>query len=386
LNEFATGTIDGTLSIYKDKRATPKWKSTNLGTISALAFGNICKSHNSDLIVLTSEGWIYLFKYYNNMPLFSNKQGCESTCIDLHYFKKQLLLPNARMAIVCDTNGDGDNELIVSYADRRVRVFRYVEHESESDKVNKSGKFVTIAHWTLDGQIGTISINLGEHGKKQLIASQPGATFIDLNLAATSEQSTDFVDIFYNPAASVTARFSTSAFTEIIGSLTPIRGSIGTNICIGTTDGLLILMNQNNIIWTEHLESRLIAIDKLDLNGDNVDEILACCENGTLYIINSQKEICQFRFNDRVANFCSGQYGIDGQNKQALVFFTFRHKIVMFNDMDIGSPQIEDLISKLHENGNKDILKGVLELIDGEATRSKIAEVISRLLYFTKSN
>ncbi|KAI0988771.1 hypothetical protein GJ496_003311 [Pomphorhynchus laevis] len=50
------------------------------------------------------------------------------------------------------TDGDCDNELIVSYADRRVCVFRYVEHESESDKVNKSGKFVTIAHWTLDSQ------------------------------------------------------------------------------------------------------------------------------------------------------------------------------------------------------------------------------------------
>ena len=45
--------------------------------------------------------------------------------IAIKYSSKQNLPANPKMALVADIDGDGQNELIICYTDRYVRVFRF---------------------------------------------------------------------------------------------------------------------------------------------------------------------------------------------------------------------------------------------------------------------
>ncbi|KAL7668008.1 hypothetical protein ACOME3_008727 [Neoechinorhynchus agilis] len=427
--------MDGILSIYKHPMTTAWRIAEGLGTISAMTYGSIGHFESRKcLFVVNSEGWLYLFRHKSPKKMAKGKATTEDIvnhavkCIWRHRHHsadqlitevsadtsehskavageaaqshcrattlldnqtvtlivpdaKQLLVPNARMILLVDTNNNDYNELIISYADRHVRIFSYVQ--TEGPRVR--GKFSVVALWTLDGQVGTITEHINETGTSEIIASQPGGTFISLNFTATANRQNTFTDTFYNPSISVSAQTGNNAFTEVIGSLSLDANSKTFNLVVATSDGFLALMNKNKISWCAQVDASIIGIDKLDIKEDKRDDVVLCGHDGKVFIFSADRCVYIMTLNYKISNFCAGTYGIDGKNLPCLAFLTHHNRIILYYDLQSAIPDTNmlDCMAELRRINDRNVYKYAEKnkKCSRVVTKKDVSEAIRKLAY-----
>ncbi|GFO50621.1 integrin-alpha FG-GAP repeat-containing protein 2-like [Plakobranchus ocellatus] len=177
-NELIVGNIDGDISIFKGESPNAWKKATISGMLTCLAVGKVHIPKKNSLVCMTAEGWCYMFDV-------SSKTSAQSVSAAEDDSDSRLLKPvfsqelpaNAKVMCLADIDSDDHIEMVIGYSDRVVRAFRW--HETPN---SDTGQFVLLQKWQLAGQIGSITINYNHDHQPQLMVSQPGATFVTLQV------------------------------------------------------------------------------------------------------------------------------------------------------------------------------------------------------------
>ncbi|XP_036813235.1 KICSTOR complex protein ITFG2-like [Oncorhynchus mykiss] len=102
--------------------------------------------------------------------------------------------------------------------------------------------------------------------------------------------------------------------------------------------------------WSVQVDHQLFALQKLDITGDGREEVVACAWDGQTYIIDHNRMVVRFQFDENVNAFCAGQYTCkDGKNSPCLVYVSFNHKIYVYWRVELERMEPTHLLRVLEE-------------------------------------
>uniref|UniRef100_A0A8C5D638 Integrin alpha FG-GAP repeat containing 2 n=1 Tax=Gouania willdenowi TaxID=441366 RepID=A0A8C5D638_GOUWI len=349
-------------------------------TVTCVAVGDVCNKGKNLVVSVGAEGWFHLFDLSATNKGDSSSQHEALPSDDQRPFFTQHIPANTKVILISDIDGDGRSELVVGYTDRVVRAFRW-EEPSDGSEVG-SGQLVLLKKWLLEGQVDSLSVNPGPVGLPELMVSQPGCGFAILLCSWTQQDS--------RPSRDVTLHLTTGRIhnknvsTHLIGSIS--KGSKEESSKCGlfalcTLDGTLKLMDSSQqLLWSVQVDHQLFALQKLDVTGDGREEVVACAWDGQTYIIDHNRTVVRFQFDENVNAFCAGQYTCkDGVNSPCLVYVTFNHKIHVYWKVQLERMESTNLLRVLESRPRfKEQLRALgVDAEDSAAVR----ELVEDLLY-----
>lgn len=390
LNELVVGDTSGKLYVYKNADARPWLTRTCVGMLTCVGVGDLCNRGKNLVVAVGAEGWFHLFDFTCAKESSVQPEGLISEeqrpCFTQH------IPANSKVMLISDIDGDGRNELVVGYTDRVVRAFRWEEPSDATDL--SAGQLVMLKKWQLEGQMDSLSVNLTADGRPELMVSQPGCGYAILLCTWTQPGTVESENISATPAAE---RPSTDVIlhltsgrihnknvsTHLIGSIS--RGSCeedskGGLFALCTLDGTLKLMDSSEqLLWSVQVDHQLFALQKLDVTGDGRDEVVACAWDGQTYIINQNRMVVRFQFDDNVNAFCAGQYACkEGRNTPSFVYVSFNHKIYVYWRVQLECMEPTSLQRVLQQRPEySDLLcKMGVDPSDSEEVRKLIADLL----------
>lgn len=399
-NELVIGNVSGNLFIYKGLGSKPWAVASDLGMIACMEVGDVCNHGINYLVTLSAEGWCHIIAVRPDSLQTSsepNDAACGETTVRPAF--KQRLHGNSKVLVIADIDGDGLNEMIIGYTDRVIRSYRWSGDPTSAGSTDSqnywSGRFVLIESWVLAGQIGSVTVNKCVDGRVDVMASQPGGTFVTLLCTGASlpaEQNDTLVDgavdtryrssstspsVIYHPLGSIRAR-NPGVTTEVVSNISrqkkgkDSRASNYSAIC--TLDGTLTLVDDDKILWSLYVDHQLFALTKLDITGDGMEEVVACSWDGQTYIVNLSKEVVRFHFRENVAAFCVGLFTIEkGVTVPCLFYATFNNKIAVYYDIKMSTIGTSNLIAAIEQKRDERLTK---------ATTSFSSDALQKLYYW----
>ncbi|CAE1251378.1 ITFG2 [Acanthosepion pharaonis] len=361
-NELAVGNIEGTLSVFKGKEFSPWKKCSDLGMITCVKVGDICNSGKNFLVCLTAKGWCYIFdvKTESNEPPVSENEDDSHTSLRPTF--TEYLPANSKLMLLADVDGDGRIEVVVGYSDRTVRLFRWEDISELSEE--SPGHLTQIEKWQLNGQIGSITVNMSAENQPELLVAQPGGTYARLQLPSennTASGPESRQDVLYE-SLGTSQTGNSNVYTEMLGGICPSKfGEIskGTYFALSTLNGSLMLVDQNSLLWSLQVDHQLFSLSKLDVTGDGTEEVVCCSWDGQTYIVNHACEAVRFQFEENVAAFTVGFYAINPQkNVPCFVYATFNNRIYIYHNIrlpQVAATNLIEVMSKLPQT--KEILQ-----------------------------
>uniref|UniRef100_A0AAR2K8D8 Integrin alpha FG-GAP repeat containing 2 n=1 Tax=Pygocentrus nattereri TaxID=42514 RepID=A0AAR2K8D8_PYGNA len=359
LNELVVGDTSGKLYIYKNDDSKPWITRTCVGMLTCVGVGDICNKGKNLVVAVGAEGWFHLF------DVAASTGKVESfSLMDMDeqkpYFT-QHIPANTKVMLISDIDGDGRNELVVGYTDRVVRAFRWEEPQDNTDL--SGGQLVLLKKWLLEGQVDSLSVNPGPEGLPELMVSQPGCGYAIL-LCSWTQEGKGFPPCSFTknegPSRDLILHLTTGRIhnknvsTHLIGSIS--RGSKdddskGGLFALCTLDGTLKLMDSSEqLLWSVQVDHQLFALQKLDVTGDRREEVVACAWDGQTYIIDHNRMVVRFQFDENVNAFCAGQYACkEGRNSPCLVYVSFSHKIYVYWQVELERMEPTSLQRVLEE-------------------------------------
>uniref|UniRef100_A0A674P0W4 Integrin alpha FG-GAP repeat containing 2 n=1 Tax=Takifugu rubripes TaxID=31033 RepID=A0A674P0W4_TAKRU len=350
LNELVVGDTSGKLLVYKNDESKPWITRTCVGMLTCVAVGDVCNKGKNFVVAVGAEGWFHLFDLSaaNANKADSSSQHEFSSFDDQKPLFTQHIPANTKVILISDIDGDGRCELVVGYTDRVVRAFRWEEPTDSSDV--GIGQLILLKKWLLEGQVDSLSVNPGPEGLPELMVSQPGCGYAILLCSWTHE----------GPSRDVILHLTTGRIhnknvsTHLIGSIS--KGSKEESATCGlfalcTLDGTLKLMDSSEqLLWSVQVDHQLFALQKLDVTGDGREEVVACAWDGQTYIIDHNRSVVRFQFDENVNAFCAGQYTCkDGKNRSCLVYVGFNHKIYVYYKVELERMESTNLLKVLEE-------------------------------------
>ncbi|XP_049787294.1 KICSTOR complex protein ITFG2-like [Schistocerca cancellata] len=340
-HELILGSTDGNLSIFK---AEKKWQTINgLGMITAVCVGDLFNCGKNALVLVCGDGWCQIF--------FAGLTKSDGTIRKLALVHVQRIPANTKVALIRDIDGDGCNELVLGLTDRVVRSYRWIVQNADMSNP-ENGKLLCLNKWECTNQIGTVTLHhYGEDGAPCLLVAQPGGTYMKISCLIRESEDAANIDsedlltsslVDYHPLASSHMR-NPNVSTEIVGDIEPpevAKKSPKTKrYAVATLDGTLMLVEDEEILWSIQVDHQLFSLTKLSLTGGNGggDNIVACSWDGQTYILDQEKQSVRFQLDEHVCGFCSGYYSItlDHPPSPCLVYTTFTNKIYVYYDVKI---------------------------------------------------
>ncbi|KAK2834659.1 hypothetical protein Q7C36_015360 [Tachysurus vachellii] len=394
LNELVVGDTSGKLYIYKNDDSKPWITRTCVGMLTCVGVGDLCNKGKNLVVAVGAEGWFHLFDITSAAA--KAESSSQPECLfgdDQKPCFTQHIPANTKVMLISDIDGDGRSELVVGYTDRVVRAFRWEEPSDATDLT--SGQLILLKKWLLEGQVDSLSVNPAPDGRPELMVSQPGCGYAILlcswtqDGSATTGESRMAASAGEGPSRDVVLHLTTGRIhnknvsTHLIGSIS--RGSKdddskGGLFALCTLDGTLKLMDSSEqLLWSVQVDHQLFALQKLDVTGDGREEVVACAWDGQTYIIDHNRMVVRFQFDENVNAFCAGLYACkQGKNIPCLVYVSFCQKIYVYWRVELECmeptslrrvleqrPEYTDLLSKL----------GV-DTSDAEAVRKLIGGVL----------
>uniref|UniRef100_A0A665V1R8 Integrin alpha FG-GAP repeat containing 2 n=1 Tax=Echeneis naucrates TaxID=173247 RepID=A0A665V1R8_ECHNA len=346
LNELVVGDTSGKLLVYKNDDSKPWITRTCVGMLTCVAVGDVCNKGKNLVVGVGAEGWFHLFDLTAAAAskADSSSQHEFLASDDQRPFFTQHIPANTKVLLISDIDGDGRCELVVGYTDRVVRAFRWEEPSDGSDL--GSGQLVLLKKWLLEGQVDSLSVNPGPEGLPELMVSQPGCGYAILLCSWTQQDSSGSGD--EGPA--------TPGRYILISGLSLTSGSKEESSKCGlfalcTLDGTLKLMDSSEqLLWSVQVDHQLFALQKLDVTGDGREEVVACAWDGQTYIIDHNRTVVRFQFDENVNAFCAGQYTCkEGKNSPCLVYVSFNNKIHIYWKVELERMESTNLLRVLEE-------------------------------------
>uniref|UniRef100_A0A6Q2ZPB3 Integrin alpha FG-GAP repeat containing 2 n=1 Tax=Esox lucius TaxID=8010 RepID=A0A6Q2ZPB3_ESOLU len=371
LNEIIVGDTSGKLHVYKNDDSKPYMTRTCRGMVSGFTITNysfVLLTHQNFVVAVGAEGWFHLFDLSAVAAVKSDSSSQQEALFsdDQKPFFTQHIPANTKVILISDIDGDGRSELVVGYTDRVVKAFRWEEPTDSLDP--SSGQLVLLKKWLLEGQVDSLSVNPGPEGLPELMVSQPGCGYAILLCTWTHQGSFEAgpgeeappTPGSEGPSRDVVLHLTTGRIhnknvsTHLIGSIS--RGSRGEPSKCGlfalcTLDGTLKLMDSSEqLMWSVQVDHQLFALQKLDVTGDGREEVVACAWDGQTYIIDHNRMVVRFQFDENVNAFCAGQYACkDGKNSPCLVYVSFNHKIFVYWRVELERMEPTHLLRVLEE-------------------------------------
>uniref|UniRef100_A0A3Q3EZJ7 Integrin alpha FG-GAP repeat containing 2 n=1 Tax=Labrus bergylta TaxID=56723 RepID=A0A3Q3EZJ7_9LABR len=336
-------------------------------SLTCVAVGDVCNKGKNFVVAVGAEGWFHLFDLTAaaaNKSDSSSQYEFISSSDDQKPLFTQHIPANTKVILISDIDGDGRSELVVGYTDRVVRAFRWEEPSESSDL--GSGQLVLLKKWLLEGQVDSLSVNPGPEGLPELMVSQPGCGYAILLCSWTQQDSSDSGEEApatpgsEGPSRDVVLHLTTGRIhnknvsTHLIGSIS--KGSKEESSKCGlfalcTLDGTLKLMDSSEqLLWSVQVDHQLFALQKLDVTGDGREEVVACAWDGQTYIIDHNRTVVRFQFDENVNAFCAGQYTCkEGKNSPCLVYVSFNHKIYVYWKVELEHMESTNLFRVLEE-------------------------------------
>ncbi|TNN38340.1 Integrin-alpha FG-GAP repeat-containing protein 2 [Liparis tanakae] len=234
--------------------------------------------------------------------------------------------------------------LVVGYTDRVVRAFRWEEPADGAEP--GSGQLVLLKKWLLEGQVDSLTVNPGPEGLPELMVSQPGCGYAILLCSWTQHDSSGSGEEALptsgseGPSRDVVLHLTTGRIhnknvsTHLIGSIS--KGSREES----STCGLFALCTLDGTLSLHHLIGY----------GDGREEVVACAWDGQTYIIDHNRTVVRFQFDENVNAFCAGQYTCkDGKNSPCLVYVSFNHKIYIYWKVQLERMESTNMLRVLEE-------------------------------------
>ncbi|NWT03304.1 ITFG2 protein, partial [Mionectes macconnelli] len=381
LNELVVGDTNGKLYVYKNDDSKPWAVRSCQGMLTCVGVGDVCNKGKNFVVAVSAEGWFHLFDLTS--PKHPDASGHHELAAaeEQNPVFKQHIPANTKVMLINDIDGDGKCELVVGYTDRVVRAFRWEDSSENSDHV--SGQLLLLKKWLLEGQVDSLSVNLGPDGSPELMVSQPGCGYAILLCTWDTEQRDTSAGRDGGSASSSEAPVrdvivhqtsgrihNKNVSTHLIGSIA--RGSSSENSGSGlfalcTLDGTLKLMEgADKLLWSVQVDHQLFALEKLDVTGNGHEEVIACAWDGQTYIIDHNRTVARFQAEENVSAFCAGLYACKGgSNSPCLVYVSFSQKIYIYWDVQLermestnllkileGDPEFADLLEQLGVDKN----------------------------------
>lgn len=128
-------------------------------------------------------------------------------------------------------------------------------------------------------------------------------------------------------------------------------------------------------------------MSKLDVTKDGDDEIVLCSMDGMTYIIDKNRDIVSYNFNEYVAAFCAGYYGINGDvNKYAspcVCYVTLSGKIYLYYDLWIDTMKVKcvhtALIKKIKQKPELHYLLDLFKQSNGDIDHQKLQNLLKNI-------
>ncbi|XP_012217646.2 KICSTOR complex protein ITFG2 [Linepithema humile] len=164
-----------------------------------------------------------------------------------------------------------------------------------------------------------------------------------------------------------------------IGESTPK----GKPYALATLDGTIMLVQDEIILWAMQVDHQIFALCRLDVTGNNSDEIIACAWDGQTYILDQQRHSVRFQFEEPVRAFCTGNYNVTpGTSSPSLVYNTFNNKIFLYYDVSLPSMTISPLNPvKDFELDEMQVLEKLLGECSTNEKQQKMQQLTEWLLY-----
>ena len=133
------------------------------------------------------------------------------------------------------------------------------------------------------------------------------------------------------------------------------------------------------------VDHQLFALNKVDVLGDNREEVIVCAWDGQTYIVDHDRNVVRYQFQDNVQvflqktlhcydsatykqllfilfqAFCAGKYSADGKtNLPCLVYADFHNKITLFYDVRLSFLKATDFLTVA--NGDAEMREVFAEL------------------------
>lgn len=114
------------------------------------------------------------------------------------------------------------------------------------------------------------------------------------------------------------------------------------------------------------VDHQVFALTKLDVTGNNSDDIVACAWDGQTYILDQNKNVVRFQLDEAVQAFDSGYYtlGNDESPVTCLVYVTFKNKVLLYYDIPL-----KEMVLKRFE---PDMVKLSRLLVKGEGEEAEM--------------
>ncbi|XP_056631063.1 KICSTOR complex protein ITFG2-like isoform X4 [Diorhabda sublineata] len=408
-NELIVGNQNGVVSIFKGEEKIQTISKLNF--ISCVAVGDIMNQNQNVLIIITADGWCYLYAY----PETSSNNTDQAVEEDI---------------VIGDIDGDGNVEMVLGLTDRVVRSYKWISNQNLSplnisgitgqfDPSHKIlGKFVAVNKWECANQIGSITLHHALDGTPSILIAQPGGTFMRIKCQfddITAEECLES-SIRSNSSSSTTENISSSIdyqflgisrmrnqniSTEILGDLqcsqynnvenfeTSQEGSTakGKPYALATLDGTIMLVQDEVILWAIAVDHQLFALTKLDVTGNGSDDIVACSWDGETYILDQAKNSVRFHLGEAVQAFHSGYYNItlNAPDVTCFVYVNFKNTVIIYYDLPIKeltcTTFVPDLV-KMSEIFRRDDQnpEEALEIVEN-FDRKQRRELVEYLLY-----
>ncbi|CAH7422539.1 Itfg2 [Phodopus roborovskii] len=320
LNELVVGDTSGKLSVYKNDDSRPWLTCSCQGMLTCIGVGDVCNKGKNLVVAVSAEGWLHLFDLTSTKALDASGHH-ETLGEEQRHVFKQHIPANTKVMLISDIDGDGCYELVVGYTDRVVRAFRWEEMAEAPEHL--TGQLVSLKKWMLEGQVDSLSMTPGPLGVPELIVSQPGCAYAvllctwnkDTGSPPASEEAAG--DSRETPAARDIVLHQTSGrihnknvSTHLIGNikqgLNPETGNSGL-FALCTLDGTLKLMQEaDKLLWSVQVDHQLFALEKLDVTGNGLEEVVACAWDGQTYIIDHNRTVVRFQVDENIRAFCAG--------------------------------------------------------------------------------
>ncbi|KAJ1521491.1 hypothetical protein ONE63_003156 [Megalurothrips usitatus] len=410
---LVAGNASGDLAVFKGDK---QWQMINgLGMITAVGVGDILNIGLNAVVVVCGDGWCYIYL-------------CTPGCARLDCVHVQRIPANTKVLLLGDIDDNGQQELVLGLTDRVVRSYRWcwsgapVAKESvlalgktAIEAIAGRGALVCLNKWEFAHQLGAVTLNRQADGKPCLLVAQPGGTFMKIRCykdidktdpsgSESSERSSSFgeASVDYHPLC-INSMRNPNVSTEILGDIRSGRNEKGSPFAVATLDGTLMLVhNDDEILWSYQVDHQLFAVTKLDITGDGYDEIVVCSWDGQTYILDLEKHSVRFQLEETVSGFCSGKYSMEPNcSKPAipvLVYATFNDKIYIYYDIHLPSmltenftPYLQNFLSRLDLSEvvkkipqTSDLNKYIGELLSLPLTKEKVNKLTEMCLYFRK--
>eukprot|EP00026_Physarum_polycephalum_P002989 Phypoly_transcript_02998.p1 GENE.Phypoly_transcript_02998~~Phypoly_transcript_02998.p1 ORF type:complete len:840 (+),score=166.08 Phypoly_transcript_02998:83-2602(+) len=283
----------------------------------------------------------------------------------------QKIPSNISAVVITDIDDDGKKELLVGTYDQTIYLFAFSSDEGSfydaeapsrpaspvegakperfAEKIEKSDRSEKRClrlkkKWRLPGQVGSIHVC----GSTAVVGLCEG-TYVTLDVK------TGTMEYGYNGHRpnSLVKGFK-PIITNMSGPLKmcPTKGgdcedAERTLFAAATLDGTIQLAELKRPPYWELKvgTGQLCALRLMDLDDNGLDEIVACWWDGTTLIVDQDRNIATFKFEDRVSAFLCGYYAVHrGQNIACFVYVTLFGEIMVYHNVRIEGVAAQTLM------------------------------------------